>query len=129
MNSGKANSTRGTSGGISTLWSEDKFQLKSSSVSQHWIFTELFHNSSKLSFALFNCYVPINFNEKKDWWKSISDFLENFSPSNIIIVGGLNISLAPNEKKGGARGKDPFQDSVEAIIQSSDLCDFKPKKG
>ena len=32
-------------------------------------------------------------------------------------------------KKGGAHGKDPFQDSVDPIIQSNDLCDFKPKKG
>ena len=40
----------------------------------------------------------------------------------------LNITLAPNEKKGGARGKDPLQDTVEAIIQASDLFDFKPRR-
>ena len=32
-------------------------------------------------------------------------------------------------KKGGVCGKDSFQYTVEEIIQSSDLCDFKPKKG
>ena len=119
----------GTSGILSTIWCEEKFQLKSCSVTQHWIFTELFHISSKISFALFNCYVPVNFNENKDRWKSISDFLENCSPSNIIIAGDLKITLAPNEKKGGVRGKDPFQDMIESIIQASDLCDFKPKNG
>ena len=74
LNTGKVVSARGTSGGLSTLWCEEKFQLKSCSVTQHWIFTELFHISSNISFALFICYVPINFNEKKDCWKSISYF-------------------------------------------------------
>ena len=66
LNVEKDVSVRGTYGGISTLWCEEKLQLKSCSVTQHWIFTELFHISSKISFALFNCYVPVNFNEKKD---------------------------------------------------------------
>ena len=32
-------------------------------------------------------------------------------------------------KKGGARGKNNFQDVVEALIKACDLIDFKPKKG
>ena len=41
MNVGKAVSARVTSGGLTTLWCEDKFILKSSFVTQHWIYTEL----------------------------------------------------------------------------------------
>ena len=74
LNVGKTVSARGTSGGLSTIWCEEKFQLKSCYVTQHWIFTEFFHISNKISFTLFNCYVPVNFNEKKDCWKSISYF-------------------------------------------------------
>jgi len=66
-NSGKAVSARGTSGALATLWLEDMFQLKSSFATQHWIYTKLQHLPSKISLALFNLYVPINFLEKKDY--------------------------------------------------------------
>ena len=65
-NAGKAISARGTSGGLETLWSEDKYQLVSSFETQHWIFTELRHLSSKLSISLFNLYVPVHLIEKKN---------------------------------------------------------------
>ena len=61
----KAVSARGSCGGLATLWSAEKFQLKNWFVTQHWIFSELFHLSSKISYALFNLYVPINYSEKK----------------------------------------------------------------
>ena len=79
--------------------------------------------------ALFNLYVPVNFIEKKDCWNSLSDFIEIYTPINIIVVGDLNIILDPNEKKGGVRGKYPLQELVEYLIHSWDLLDFKPKKG
>jgi len=79
--------------------------------------------------ALFNLYVPVNFLEKKDCWNSLSDFLEIYTPSNIILVGDLNITLDLKEKKGGVRGKDLFHDLVESLILAWDLLDFKPKKG
>ena len=34
-------SARGTYGGLATLWPDDNFLLKTSFVTQHWIFTEL----------------------------------------------------------------------------------------
>ena len=129
MSVGKAVSARGTSGGLDTLWCEGNFHLKRWFVTQHWIFTELFHIPSKTIVALFNLYVPINLMENKECWKSLSDFLNVNSPSNVILVGDINITLSLNEKKGGTVGKYYFQDSVEALIQSWDLIDFKPKKG
>ena len=119
---------RGTSGGLATLSCEDKFLLKKLLVTQHWIYSYLQHISSKISLALFNLYVPINFKEKKECWNTLSDFIEIRSPSNIIMAGDLNIVLEPKEKKGGVRGKDPLQDTMESLIQASDLLDFKPKK-
>jgi exonuclease III len=85
-NAGKSISARGSSGGLATLWSEDKFHLESSFETQHWIFTELRHSSSKLTFSLFNLYVPVLFTEKKYCWQSLSDFLEIYSPTNIILA-------------------------------------------
>ena len=98
LNAGKAVNAKGTSGGLATLWCEANFQLKSWFVTQHWIFTELFHIPSKTYFALFNLYVPVNFIENKECWKSLSDLLDVNSPSNAIIAVDLNITLALNEK-------------------------------
>ena len=66
MNSGKVVSAKGSCGGLATLWGKDKFQLLNEYVTQHWIFLELVHINSKLAFALFNLYVPVNYGEKKD---------------------------------------------------------------
>ena len=57
----------------------------------------------------------------------LSDCIESISPSNIVVDGDLNISLAPSEKKGGLRGKDHLQDMVEEMIRACDLIDIKPK--
>ena len=75
LNSGKAVNARGTCGGLATLWSEEKFHLKRWFVSQHWIFTELFHLLSKLTLALFNLYVPVNFWGKERVMEVFSRFL------------------------------------------------------
>ena len=59
-------STRGTCGGLATIWSEDKFILNSSFVSQHLIYSELQNSASKTYISLFNLYVPVNLAEKKE---------------------------------------------------------------
>ena len=83
-NARKVISARGSSSVLATLWSEDKFHLERSFETQLWIFTELRHYSSKLSFSLFNLYVHVLYFEKKYCWQSLSDFLEIYSPKNII---------------------------------------------
>ena len=73
--------------------------------------------------------MPINYNEKQICWKSISEFLEVNSPVNLVLAGDLNISLSPNEKKGGQRDRDFMLGFVEEIISNWDLNDLKPKSG
>ena len=127
MNVGKAVSSRVTYGGLATLWCDENFQLKRWCVTQHCIFTDLYRISSKISLSLFILHVPVNYNEKKECWKSLSEFLEVNSSSNTVVTGDINISLAPSEKNGGLRGKDQFHDTVEELILSLDLNDIKPK--
>lgn len=43
---GKAVSSRGTSGGLATLWNDNLFQLENHKETQHWIQTELMHKAS-----------------------------------------------------------------------------------
>ena len=66
LNVGKAVSARGSSGGLDTLWSNNMFQLNRWFATKHWIFIDLYHYSSKISLALFNLYVPVNYNEKRE---------------------------------------------------------------
>jgi len=73
---GRAVSSRGSSGGLATLWTEDLFQLNKSHETQHWIYTELTHCTSKLTISLFNLYVPILHSEKRDCWNSLFEYLE-----------------------------------------------------
>ena len=75
------------------MWKEDQFRLIKSYNTQHWSFTELKHIASKLTIALFNLYVPTLHSEKKDCWKTLNEFLELNSPTNIIIVGDLNLVM------------------------------------
>ena len=66
LNVGKAVSVRGIAGGIATLWKENSFSLEYSHSTQHWIFSESWHTQSKFLIALFNVYVPINLQEKRE---------------------------------------------------------------
>ena len=66
MNYGKAIRARGSCGGLATLWCEENFQLEKGYATQHWIFSQLFHYTSKTSYALFNLYIPVNYMEKKN---------------------------------------------------------------
>ena len=109
---------RGTCGGLATLWCEEKFHLKTFFATEHWIFTELFHVSSKIYIFLFNLYVPVNYIEKQSCWNSLSYFLEVNSPANLVLVGDLNISLTSNEKKDVLRGRDFMLGMVEELIQN-----------
>ena len=60
---------------------------------------------------------------------SVRIYMEIHAPTNITLVGDLNIILNPKEKHGGNRGKDPLQEVVDSLIQSRDFLNFKAKKG
>jgi exonuclease III len=74
-------------------------------------------------------YVPVHYEEKKECWKTLSDYLELLNPKNIVIGGDLNIIMDPKEKRGGTFYKRPFLNTVENLMLQWDLVDFKPVKG
>jgi exonuclease III len=128
-NAGIAVSSRGSSGGLATLWTEELLQLTKSHETPHWIFTELTHCTSKLTISLFNLYVPVLYSEKRVCWNTLNEFLEQHTPSNIILAGDLNIVLKPKEKRGGIDSRDTMLPMVETLIQQWDLLDFSPSNG
>ena len=58
---------------------------------QHLIYNELCHTSSKITFALLNLYVMVQYLEKKECWQTLTNFLEVNSPKTIIAARDLNI--------------------------------------
>lgn len=104
---GKAVNSRGSSGGLATLWPEESFLLKKCHETRHCIFTELTQYPSKLSFSLFNLYVPVSYSEKRECWTSLSAFLDQHTPSNIILAGDLNIVLKAKRKGVGPTTETP----------------------
>ena len=88
--------------GLETPWSDEEFSLESSFETQHWIYTELHHITSKITLSLFNLYVPVLQLEKKYCWLTLVDFIE-IDP--------------PKEKRGGNKGKDQMLPLVEDIMQ------------
>ena len=85
--------------------------------------------TSKLTISLFNLYVLVLYGEKRECWNSLSAFLEQQSPNNIVLAGDLNIVLKAKEKRGGNGSRDPMVAPVEELIQQWDLLDFNPVRG
>ena len=119
--------SRGTAGGIATLWTKNVFTMEQSHITQHWLFSKLRHNSSQKSFCLFNLYVSVNSLEKRECWSTLDVYLAANSFSNIIVAGDLNIILNDEEKNGGFYGRDPMPRVVDNLILTWELIDFKPK--
>jgi hypothetical protein len=82
-----------------------------------------------LTISLFNLYVPVIYSEKRECWASLSTFLEQHNPNNIIVAGDLNIVLKPKEKRGGSTNRDPMLTFVEDLQHHWDLLDFSPVRG
>lgn len=74
-------------------------------------------------------YVLVHYDEKKERWKTLSEFLEHLNPMNMVIRGDLNIILDPERKRGGTFSRDHFLSTMENLILQWDLVDFKPVKG
>ena len=57
------------------------------------------------------------------------DFIEIYTPRNIIIVGDLNLIFDSKEKRGGNKSKDQMLPLVEDLMHQWDLLDIKPSRG
>jgi exonuclease III len=123
---GRAVSARGASGGLATLWDSTKLELVEEAGTTHWIFTKLYHKGSGHLVSLFNLYVPVSFNEKKDCWDSLNSFLNRHNIENLVVAGDLNVTLSLTEKKGGSIVRDPAREWVEDLMSEWELEDISP---
>jgi exonuclease III len=126
---GKAVSARGASGGLATFWDSSKLELVEEFDTMHWIYTKLNHKGSDHQVSLFNLYVPVLINEKKDCWDSLRLFLNSHHTKNIVVAGDLNVTLSLAEKKGGTIVRDPSREWVEDLMTDWELEDIPPSNG
>lgn len=127
--SGIAESARGASGSLGTIWNSKKYDLIMHEARKHWIFTSLLHLETGRQVSLFNLYVPVLLEDKKSCWETLRDFLQQNVPDNIILGGDLNLTLSANEKKGGSIIRDQAREWVEDLMSTWELEDIKPVKG
>jgi len=108
---------RGASGGITTLWHQDKWNNTTKTVKQHWIKIVFKNNMSIQQLVIYNVYVPNHYR----------DNIAEEENNNIILGGDLNLILHANEKRGGNFTPDPFRNQLENVMQLGDLVDIIPK--
>jgi len=125
----KAVSSRGASGGLTTLWDISKYELTSEECNMHWIFTKLIHKESGHQVSLFNMYVPAMFLEKIPCWDTLKSFLSMHNLENVIIAVDLNLTLLVDENKGGSFFRHPAREWVEDIMLDWDIEEIKPTRG
>jgi ribonuclease HI/exonuclease III len=126
---GIAVSARGASGGLATFWDSTKLEITEETSTMHWLFTNLIHKGTGRQVSLFNMYVPVLPNEKKDCWDSLLLFLNSHYTENLVIAGDLNVTLSLTEKKGGSIVRDPFREVVEDLMADWELEDIPPSNG
>jgi hypothetical protein len=126
---GIAVSARGASGGLATFWDSTKLELTEEIGTIHWLFTNLIHKGSGRQVSLFNLYVPVLPNEKKDCWDSLQLFLNSHHTENLVVAGDLNVTLSLSEKKGGSIVRDPSREFVEDLMADWELEDIPPSNG
>ena len=107
--------SRGASGGIGTLWDNQKFELVEAKHNPHWILTTLLQKETNNQVRLFNMYVPVSYADKKTCWNLIQEERSNLL-GNVILVGDLNITLNQAEKRGGSMVRDPIREHVDDLM-------------
>eukprot|EP00253_Pinus_taeda_P001989 PITA_01989 len=125
--SGASNNSRGASGGITTMWNNQYWDCKSTTINQNWLRTNLSRKEENCDLIIYNVYIPNHYREKEQCWKDLKENIENESNLNIILAGDFNLVLHANEKRGGNFIHDPFRSQLEGIMSENELVDIIPK--
>ena len=125
--SGCASKARGASGGILTMWDNNKWSWNSTRIHQNWIRVNLESKIDGSMVIIYNIYAPNQYREKEVCWSTLEASIEEEQDNNLIIAGDLNLVLHANEKRGGNFTPDPFRNRLESIMQEQDLVDMRPK--
>eukprot|EP00253_Pinus_taeda_P005541 PITA_05541 len=124
---GASSNSRGASGGITTMWNNQRWDCKSSILNQNWLRTNLSSKEENCDLIIYNVYIPNHYREKEQCWKDLKENLDNKQNPNIILAREFNLVLHANEKRGGNFTHDPFRSQLEGIMSDHELIDIIPK--
>eukprot|EP00253_Pinus_taeda_P016434 PITA_16434 len=114
--SGASSSSRGASGGITTMWNNQYWDCKSTIFNQNWLRINLNSKEKNCDLIIYNVYIPNHYREKEQCWKELRENIDNEQNPNIILAGDFNLILHANEKRGGNFTHDPFRSHLEGIM-------------
>jgi hypothetical protein len=77
---GKEISSRGASGGIGTIWNVEEFKLEEQLQSQFWLKVSLTRKATSMLYSIINVYMPNNYLEKVECWRSLQDLANETPP-------------------------------------------------
>jgi exonuclease III len=80
-------------------------------------------------YSIINVYMPNNYLEKVECWRSLQDLANENSPQNLIIVGDFNTTRGLKEKRGGTIVRGQFREKMDDLILDLYLFDVPPSKG
>ena len=76
-----------------------------------------------------NIYGPIVQGAKEDFWLQLEMHRYGNMHLPCIIAGDFNVTISPEENKGGSKVRDPFGEILEDVIKSWRLINIKKRKG
>ena len=126
---GKVVSAIGALGGILTWWDKDKFTMHTTIENKNCLFVEVEDKENKETLWVGNIYGPIIQAQKESFWNSLEDQCIGKKQFPYIITGDFNVTISPEECRGGTKIRDPFGERLEDLISFWGLTDIKPKNG
>jgi hypothetical protein len=76
-----------------------------------------------------NVYMHVVYQEKTNYWNTLSDLRNLDLWERSILVGDFNTTLSQRGKSGGSIFQDPSREMMEDLISLLDLVDVNPIKG
>ncbi|XP_057873762.2 uncharacterized protein LOC131079747 [Cryptomeria japonica] len=120
---------KGSMGGLAVLWNPDKVAVDLINKKDYWMHYKVRILQEDLEFSLINVYGPAKTEEKKRFWKEITDQIKMVESQKAIMVGDFNTILKNDEKFGGLRMNAQVMEDFRDFAADNNLFDVVPKSG
>ena len=98
------------------MWDNDKFAMHSAIENKNWLFIKLENNEKKEMFWIGNIYGPTVQAQKDNFWKSLEDQCEGKTLIPCFVAGDFKVTISAEERRGGTKVRDPFEERIEYMI-------------
>jgi RecG-like helicase len=122
---GIAANAREASGDIYTLRDKIMFEVVHTQVTQQWILVIRVHQESRKQVQIYNVYALVQYKEKSDCWKYLSEILDFRYVKKNIVACDFNMVVSNKDKGEGSVVWDHFRERRDDI---KDLVNVAPKR-